>query len=366
MLRHARTAPSAVVRRAVSRRRSPASAGPAAATSGQSSDLGVADAARIDEVLHPMGPLAPGRHRAVTVLAREMAEDDNGIRRRRRLGGSRRTTKTYIVILGHLASQDGYGAMAAGGQRTHRVEYLIDPRGIGHSEPHLTVRRSSQPVRTRRVFACETQLGGPRHSLAVKACHDRLVGQGIDLGAYGLAANAEDLEDLRTTLGIGSWNLITNGSASRLAFEVARRYPKASAPCSSTHPASLSRISSCRPDALDLRSRLVMPAQVACARDYSDPDTMICDAKEARRDPFDVRVSGTVGAIQLGHPIQWSLKGARSCDGSARASARGPGPRPPRCLPRSGRLGRHVENDSAVPAACTMLGRCPREVPDEL
>ena len=43
---------------------------------------GVADAARIDEVLDPMGPLPPGGHRAVAVLAREMAEHNDGIRRR--------------------------------------------------------------------------------------------------------------------------------------------------------------------------------------------------------------------------------------------------------------------------------------------
>ena len=45
------------------------------------------------------------------------------------------------------------------------------------------------------------------------------------LAAYDLTANAQDIEDLRTTLGIASWNLISNGSASRLAFEVARRFP---------------------------------------------------------------------------------------------------------------------------------------------
>ena len=135
------------------------------------------------------------------------------------------TTRDPVVILGHLASQDGYGAMAAGGQRTHRVEYLIDPRGIGHSQPSLDCPEvvAAGPalagLRLRDAARRTTTLA------AVKACHDRLVGQRIDLDAYGLAANAEDLEDLRTTLGIASWNLITNGSASRLAFEVARRYP---------------------------------------------------------------------------------------------------------------------------------------------
>ena len=52
-------------------------------------------------------------------------------------------------------------------------------------------------------------------------------------------------------------------------------------------------------------------AEAACARDYPDPDKMIRDA-EARLDatPLSFVVSGTVAAIQLGHPIQVIVDGA--------------------------------------------------------
>src|SRR5207249_3347679 len=47
------------------------------------------------------------------------------------------TTVDPVVTLGHLASQNDYGGMSPAGQRTHRVLYLLDPRGIGHSKPSL-------------------------------------------------------------------------------------------------------------------------------------------------------------------------------------------------------------------------------------
>ena len=61
---------------------------------------------------------------------------------------------------------------------------------------------------------------------AVAVCHDRLVAQGVDLSAYNLANSAADAEELRLALGIEEWNLITLGSASRISFEIIRRYPE--------------------------------------------------------------------------------------------------------------------------------------------
>ena len=136
------------------------------------------------------------------------------------------TTPDPVITLGHLASQDGYGGMAGGGQRTHRVLYLIDPRGIGHSTPAL----DCPEVATVGPDVAGLRLRDPaRRTMllaAVTACHDRLVAQGIDLAAYDLAANANDIEDLRLTLGIDTWNLNTNGDANRIAFEVARQFPR--------------------------------------------------------------------------------------------------------------------------------------------
>jgi pimeloyl-ACP methyl ester carboxylesterase len=225
------------------------------------------------------------------------------------------TTEDPILVLGHLASQDGYGAMAAAGQRTHRVEYLIDPRGIGHSTPSLDCPEVAAAgadlvgLRLRDPARRDTLLA------AVRACHDRLTGQGIDPAAYDLAANAQDIEDLRTTLGIASWNVITNGSASRLAIEVARRFPAGLRSLFIDSPSlpdpDFLTIAPAAFDQAIARLVAACAAQPACARSAPDLDGMIREA-ERRLDatPIELDVSGTVAATQLGHPIHVVVDGA--------------------------------------------------------
>lgn len=225
------------------------------------------------------------------------------------------TTIDPVVTLGHLAVQDGYGDMSGGGQRTHRVLYLLDPRGIGHSAPTL----DCPEVTLVGPDLAGLRLRDPaREALllrAVGACHDRLVGEGIDLAAYDLAANAADLEDLWTALGIVPWNLMTNGDASRLAFEVARRYP------SSLRSVIIDSPSLPDPDFLTVGpamldgavARLVAACDLdaACVRTYPDLGAEI-RAAVARLDehPETFDVTGTVAAIQLGHPIRTIVDGA--------------------------------------------------------
>ena len=40
---------------------------------------------------------------------------------------------------------------------------------------------------------------------AVSACHGRLVSSGVDLGLFGVDDLAEDVEDLRSALGLDQW-----------------------------------------------------------------------------------------------------------------------------------------------------------------
>lgn len=225
------------------------------------------------------------------------------------------TTKDPVITLGHLGSQDGYGDMSGGGQRTHRVLYLIDPRGIGHSQPaldcpevavtgpELAGLRLRDPARQTVLLA------------AVKACHDRLAGQGIALASYDLAANAADIEDLRTTLDVGPWNLMTNGDASRLAFEVARRYPAGLRTLIIDSPSlPLPNFVTIGPASLDAAiSRLVTACaeEAACARAFPDLDAMIRNAI-ARLDasPLSLDLTETVQAIRLGHAIHVVFDGS--------------------------------------------------------
>lgn len=225
------------------------------------------------------------------------------------------TTPDPVLALGHLASQDGYGSMTGAAERTHRIEYLIDPRGIGHSKPSLDCPE---------VAAAGPVLAGLRLSDsartamlldAVRACHDRLVGQGIDLAAYDLAANAADIEDLRTTLAIKRWNLLTTGDASRLALEVARRYPAGIRSLFIDSPSlPAPDFLTIGPTALDLSiSRLVTACAVqpTCLRAFPHLDAMIRDAvAQLDAKPITFQVTGTIEAIQLGHSIPVVVDGA--------------------------------------------------------
>ena len=60
---------------------------------------------------------------------------------------------------------------------------------------------------------------------AVTACHDRLEADGVDVAAYHLSAMAADAEDLRAALSIDEWNVVTYGTAARIAFEMMRQHP---------------------------------------------------------------------------------------------------------------------------------------------
>jgi pimeloyl-ACP methyl ester carboxylesterase len=225
------------------------------------------------------------------------------------------TTPDPVLALGHLASQDGYGSMTGAAERTHRIEYLIDPRGIGHSKPSLDCPE---------VAAAGPALAGLRLSDsartamlldAVRACRDRLVGQGIDLAAYDLAANAADIEDLRTALAIKRWNLLTTGDASRLALEVAHRYPAGIRSLFIDSPSlPTPDFLTIGPTALDLAiSRLVAACaeQPACSRGYPHLDAMIRAAEgQLEAQPLTFDISGTVTAVQLGHPIRVVVDGA--------------------------------------------------------
>lgn len=132
-----------------------------------------------------------------------------------------------VLTLGiDLGKTPDYAGFAPGAQRYNRELILLDQRGTGHSEPTLAcpeVERLGERLLGARLF--EPTLRDDLKS-AVKACHDRLAEEGIDLSAYNLAEIAADAEDARRALGIRRWNISAYGSASRIAFEIVRRFPE--------------------------------------------------------------------------------------------------------------------------------------------
>lgn len=129
-----------------------------------------------------------------------------------------------IFGVGANLGEAGGQASGTGAARTHAVIYGIDLRGIGHSTPNLACGEVDA-LSDEAVEASSSDEGFHRQFLdAIGACRERLVGEGIDLAAYGLDESAADLEDLRIALGIEEVGLDTKGTASRIAAEILRRY----------------------------------------------------------------------------------------------------------------------------------------------
>lgn len=124
-----------------------------------------------------------------------------------------------------LANLPNYGGVAPLAQRVGREVILLDTRGSGHSEPSLACPEVDAVRTTTLTTATEDEQTRATFLDAVAACHERLTAGGVDLSAYHLSAMAADAEDLRTALGIEEWNVVTYGTASRIALEMVRQSP---------------------------------------------------------------------------------------------------------------------------------------------
>ena len=124
-----------------------------------------------------------------------------------------------------LASLPNYGGIAPLAQRVGREVILMDTRGVGHSEPSLACPEVDEIRATTLATPTDDERTRTTFLDAVTACHERLTADGVDPSAYHLSAMAADAEDLRTALGIEEWNVVSYGTASRIALEMVRRSP---------------------------------------------------------------------------------------------------------------------------------------------
>ena len=67
---------------------------------------------------------------------------------------------------------------------------------------------------------------GALHVAATKACHDRLVSEGVDLSAYNTLENIEDFVDLRKVLGATKWSLFGTSYGTYVALLMMRLHPE--------------------------------------------------------------------------------------------------------------------------------------------
>jgi pimeloyl-ACP methyl ester carboxylesterase len=112
------------------------------------------------------------------------------------------------------------------GLNRDRALILIDQRGTGSSQPSLTCPEIDRF--NARAVGLHTYARSTRrlHVQATRKCHDRLVREGVDLGAYNTTQNAADIADLRTALGIAQWNVYGVSYGTDLALTYMREHPE--------------------------------------------------------------------------------------------------------------------------------------------
>ncbi|MET0298013.1 MAG: alpha/beta fold hydrolase, partial [Microbacterium sp.] len=135
--------------------------------------------------------------------------------------------------------------------------------------------------------------GDERRLQQLQRCRDRLIEEGIDLGAYTSAASAADLADLRAALGYGPWNLYGLSYGSRLALTVMRDHPDGlrSVVLDGAYPPNVNRYELVPGGFEAALAALVSAcdADSSCARDYPDlADTIGEVLERGADDPLTV------------------------------------------------------------------------------
>jgi pimeloyl-ACP methyl ester carboxylesterase len=104
--------------------------------------------------------------------------------------------------------------------------WIVSQRGTWSSKPALicaAMNDFSQQLVSMRFYSEATKRA---HLAATRACHKELSATGADLTAYNSSESADDLNDLRTALGISAWNVFANSYGTYEAQTLMRAHPE--------------------------------------------------------------------------------------------------------------------------------------------
>lgn len=102
---------------------------------------------------------------------------------------------------------------------------LLDQRGTGYSQPVLCPDLGLEDFRILAQDMHPEQETRERIEVA-RRCRDRLAADGYDLGAWNSDTSADDLADLRRSLGIEQWNVFGISYGTKLALTLLRDHPE--------------------------------------------------------------------------------------------------------------------------------------------
>ena len=106
-------------------------------------------------------------------------------------------------------------------------DYIVfDQRGTGYSEPSLACPETRELELELLDDPRDEEVQTEQYLEALQACHDRLVGDDIDLSVYNSREGAADVNDIRRALGYDVLHLNGISYGTRLGLTLMRDYPE--------------------------------------------------------------------------------------------------------------------------------------------
>jgi pimeloyl-ACP methyl ester carboxylesterase len=115
--------------------------------------------------------------------------------------------------------------LVAVGLNQNREVIIMNQRGNNDTQPLLTCPEIDQFYIKAVNLPYDDPATGTMHVAATKACHDRLVAQGLDLSAFNTSENSADFADLRTAMKIEEWDVYGLSYGTDLALSLMRDHP---------------------------------------------------------------------------------------------------------------------------------------------
>lgn len=112
------------------------------------------------------------------------------------------------------------------GINANRELIVMAQRGTLYDKPDLYCPELDQFFARQVSLVFDAASTGEKQAAAARACRDRLVSRGSDLGAYNTTENAADFAELRTALGVKEWNVYGYSYGSDLALSFLRDHPE--------------------------------------------------------------------------------------------------------------------------------------------
>jgi pimeloyl-ACP methyl ester carboxylesterase len=167
---------------------------------------------------------------------------------------------------------------------------LLDQRGTGYSTPTLACPEVEEVVED-----------DPDADLkALRACHDRLVADGVDLATHSTPEIAADVADLRLAMGFDEYNVLGVSYGTRVALRLMDQAPEGlrSVVLDSPYPPDVVALEAQAANAATAIDALLdaCRAQPTCTEAVGDPGQALVRAVERlEARPVEVTVGGVLG-----------------------------------------------------------------------